>query len=143
VSCTPDPGRRPGIRRHLPGPRRPAGGAGLRAVTTANPGAAYVDSDHQLLADPPGSVSPGLASDLGVPHVELDELYHGPGWTPADPDMFHARVRLATAEPAWVIDGNYTSIVGHILRDRAGLVIALDLPRGVSWPGSPAARSDA
>ncbi|HZM66443.1 MAG TPA: AAA family ATPase [Nakamurella sp.] len=70
-----------------------------------------------------------LASDLGVPHVELDGLYHGPGWTPADPDMFRARVRLATTENAWVIDGNYTSIVGQILRDRAGLVIALDLPR--------------
>ena len=75
------------------------------------------------------TLAAGLASDLGVPHVELDGLYHGPGWTPADPDMFRARVRLATAEPAWVIDGNYTSIVGQILRDRAGLVIALDLPR--------------
>ena len=69
-----------------------------------------------------------LASDLGVPHVELDGLYHGPGWTPADPEMFRARVRLATAENAWVIDGNYTSIVGQIRRDRAGL-IARDLPR--------------
>jgi hypothetical protein len=87
------------------------------------------------------TLAAGLASDLGVPHVELDGLYHGPGWTPADPDMFRARVCLATAEPAWVIDGNYTSIVGQILRDRARLVIALDLPGGVSWPGSPAGRS--
>jgi adenylate kinase family enzyme len=70
-----------------------------------------------------------LASDLGVPHVELDGLYHGTGWAPADPDTFRAWVRLAAAEPAWVIDGNYTSIVGQILRGRAGLVIALDLPR--------------
>ena len=75
------------------------------------------------------TLAAGLASDLGVPHVELDGLYHGPGWTPADPDMFRTQVRLATAEPAWVIDGNYTSIVGQILPDRAGLVIALDLPR--------------
>src|SRR6478735_585033 len=50
-----------------------------------------------------------LASDLGVPHVELDGLYHGAGWIPADPDVFRAGVRLAAAEPAWVIDGNYTS----------------------------------
>ncbi len=37
----------------------------------------------------------------------------------------------ASPRPSWhgVIDGNYTSIVGQILRDRAGLVIALDLPR--------------
>jgi adenylate kinase family enzyme len=70
-----------------------------------------------------------LASDLGVPHVELDGLYHGAGWTPAEPDIFRGRVRLAAAEPAWVIDGNYTSIVGQVLRNRAGLVIALDLSR--------------
>jgi len=38
--------------------------------------------------------------------------------------MFRTRVHLAAGEPAWVIDGNYTSIVGPILRDRAGLVIA-------------------
>ena len=75
------------------------------------------------------TLAAALASDLGVPHVELDGLYHGLGWTPADPDTFRTQVRLATAEPAWVIDGNYTSIVGQILRDRAGLVIALDLPR--------------
>ena len=36
---------------------------------------------------------------------------------------------FGTAEPAWMIDGNYTSVVGQILRDRAGLVITLDLPR--------------
>jgi len=75
-----------------------------------------------------------LASDLCVPHVELDRLYHGPGWTPAHPDRFRALVRLATAEPAWVIDGNYTSIVRQILRDRAGVVIALDLPRCAGSP---------
>lgn len=75
------------------------------------------------------TLAAGLASDLGVPHVELDGLYHGAGWTPADREMIRALVRLATAEPAWVIDGNYTSIVGQILRDRAGFVIALDLPR--------------
>lgn len=70
-----------------------------------------------------------FAADLGIPHVELDELYHGPYWTPSNPDVFSARVRLAAAEPVWVMDGNYTSIVGQIARDRAALVIALDLPR--------------
>ena len=75
------------------------------------------------------TLAAGLASDLGVPHVELDGLYHGPGWTPPDPSVFRARVRLATSEPGWVTDGNYTSVVGQILRDRAGLVIALDLSR--------------
>lgn len=70
-----------------------------------------------------------LARDLGVQHVELDELYHGPGWTPVDPDEFRAGVRRAAAGPAWVIDGNYSSSVGQIIRERAVVVIALDLPR--------------
>jgi adenylate kinase family enzyme len=48
-----------------------------------------------------------LATIIGAKHVELDALYHGPNWTPAEPDVFRARVTEAIACERWVTDGNY------------------------------------
>ncbi|WP_029135410.1 AAA family ATPase [Nakamurella lactea] len=69
-----------------------------------------------------------LAGRLRVPHVELDGLHHGPNWTPAEPEQFRAAVRRATAGPGWVVDGNYGSLLGTLVAQRADLRIALDLP---------------
>ena len=44
-----------------------------------------------------------LASSLGVPHVELDALLWGPGWTKTSPEQFDARVEEATRAERWVI----------------------------------------
>ena len=68
-----------------------------------------------------------LAGTLGVPHVELDAVYHQPGWTPLDDDEFRARVSAATERGAWVVDGNY-SVVQDIVWDRADTVVWFDLP---------------
>ena len=54
----------------------------------------------------------GLAWRFALPHVELDALYWGPGWTPASPEVFRARTAEALRGEAWVADGNY-----HIARD--------------------------
>ena len=70
-----------------------------------------------------------LSARLGYPHIELDGLYHGPNWTPADPTDFRAAVAALVAGPEWVIDGNYRSKLDATVRQRAELVIALDLPR--------------
>jgi adenylate kinase family enzyme len=48
-----------------------------------------------------------LARRLGVAHIELDSFQWEPQWTPAQPDVFRARVEQATAGDAWVVDGNY------------------------------------
>lgn len=69
-----------------------------------------------------------LAHTLGVPHVELDGIYHQPNWTPLDPEEFAQKVREVAAGPAWVIDGNYSSI-RYIVWARADTVVVLDLPR--------------
>jgi adenylate kinase family enzyme len=68
-----------------------------------------------------------LARTLGVPHVELDAIFHQPGWTPLDDDTFKARVGQAAEAPRWVIDGNY-SVVRDIVWQRADTVVWFDLP---------------
>ena len=73
-----------------------------------------------------------LARRLGAPHVELDALVHGAGWTQATDEELRARLDPLLEEPAWVVDGNYTSKLGTFVSDRAELVVWLDLPLRVS-----------
>jgi adenylate kinase family enzyme len=56
------------------------------------------------------SLATDLASRLGIPHVELDALHWEAGWEPASTPDFRARVSLALASDAWVVDGNYGSV---------------------------------
>jgi adenylate kinase family enzyme len=69
-----------------------------------------------------------LASALGVPYLELDSIYHQPGWVPLGPEEFRRRATAAAAGDGWVIDGNY-SAVRPLVWDRADTVVWLDLPR--------------
>lgn len=70
----------------------------------------------------------GLAARLGVPHVELDAIYHQPGWTHLEDEEFVRRVAAGTAGDGWVVDGNYSRIQ-DIVWSRADTVVVLDLPR--------------
>ncbi|MBX3050689.1 MAG: AAA family ATPase [Caldilineaceae bacterium] len=49
-----------------------------------------------------------IAERLGIPHIELDALHWGPGWTGATAEVMRERVTAATSGPAWVLDGNYS-----------------------------------
>jgi adenylate kinase family enzyme len=69
-----------------------------------------------------------LAGSLGVPFVELDSIYHQPGWVPLPPEEFRRRVAEAAAGDGWVIDGNY-SAARDLVWARADTVVWLDLPR--------------
>ena len=60
--------------------------------------------------------------------VELDGIFHQPGWVPLPVADFEARVTEATAGDGWVVDGNY-SAVRPIVWARADTVVFLDLPR--------------
>ena len=75
------------------------------------------------------TVARALAARLGVPHVELDAIFHQPGWTGLDDEEFARRVTAATAGEGWVVDGNYSRIL-DIVWARADTVVVLDLPRG-------------
>ena len=69
-----------------------------------------------------------LAESQGCAHVELDDLFWGPGWTPKHPDDFAELARCAASGDRWVIDGNY-SIVREIVWPRGTQVVWLNLNR--------------
>jgi adenylate kinase family enzyme len=64
-----------------------------------------------------------LAGALGAPHVELDALHWGPGWT-RRPD-FAEQVLAAARQPRWVVDGNYAA-VRDLLWRRSTAIVWLD-----------------
>lgn len=67
-----------------------------------------------------------IAEVLGVRHVEIDALFHGPAWTRRE--TFAADVEAFTAEPNWVTEWQYAD-VRALLADRADLLVWLDLSR--------------
>lgn len=63
---------------------------------------------------------------LGIEHVEIDALFHGPGWTRRD--GFVADVEAFSSAAEWVTEWQY-SAVRELLATRADLLVWLDLPR--------------
>jgi len=90
------------------------------------------------IVGPPGSgkttLARALSERLQLTHIELDRLFHMPGWQPRPRDDFRALVTEAAAAERWVTDGNYQSKVQDIVWTRADTVVWLDLPRRVVLP---------
>lgn len=61
----------------------------------------------------------------GLPHTEIDALFHGPDWTPRP--SFLDEVRTLAAQDSWVTEWQYTS-ARPLLAARADVLIWLDLP---------------
>jgi adenylate kinase family enzyme len=78
------------------------------------------------------TLAQALSARLGIPRVELDALYHGPGWTETPRDLFRERVSQAVSGPEWVVDGNY-SAVRDLVWARADTVVWLDYPFPVTF----------
>lgn len=77
-----------------------------------------------------------LATLLGVPHVELDAIHHRANWQPIDPTAFVDEVAAIASSDAWVIDGNYRTVVSDgTVWQRADTVVWLDLPSRVVMRG--------
>lgn len=55
-----------------------------------------------------------LAARLGVPAVDLDELHWLPEWRTRPREEFRSLLDEATANPRWVVAGNYTNSAGHL-----------------------------
>jgi adenylate kinase family enzyme len=75
------------------------------------------------------TVSREIGRILGLPVIELDALYHRPGWQPAPVDEFRAQVERALADHSngWVSDGNY-GVVRPLVLSRADTAVWLRLP---------------
>ncbi|MGH3662884.1 MAG: shikimate kinase [Micromonosporaceae bacterium] len=74
------------------------------------------------------TVGRALAGKLRAPFVELDAIFHQPGWTPLPEPEFRHRVSDIVAGESWVIDGNYRA-VRDLIWARADTVVWFDLPR--------------
>jgi hypothetical protein len=71
-----------------------------------------------------------LAERMGIPHTQLDSIFHQPGWTKLDNDEFRSRVRAKADESAWVIDGNNQFGI-DVVWERADTVVWLDRSKWV------------
>ncbi len=77
-----------------------------------------------------------LAARLGLPHIELDSLWHLPGWEHRPPEEFRRLLaeRMEAAADGWVISGNYVTPSEQLHLDAgrpgcADTVVWLDLDR--------------
>ncbi len=68
-----------------------------------------------------------LAALLELPLHEMDRMFWKAGWQAASDDEMFQDVRNVTAEPRWVLDGNYTRTIPEKWK-QVQLVIWLDLP---------------
>lgn len=84
-----------------------------------------------LIIGPCGSGKSTLARELaprmGLPLVHMDQLGWQAGWVETDKTEFRGRVDAAVAQDAWLIEGNYGSVLAPRL-ERADTVIYLDFP---------------
>lgn len=72
-----------------------------------------------------------IARHLGAPYLELDSVFHQRDWQPLAAEEFRARVEAFSTGEAWVIDGNYRTVI-DLVWARADTVVWLDLPRGMA-----------
>jgi adenylate kinase family enzyme len=72
-----------------------------------------------------------ISGCLGIPHVEIDALFHGPNWEQRP--SFVADVDSFSAGPAWVTEWQYDA-VKPLLADRADTLVWLHFRRTtVMW----------
>ena len=93
--------------------------------------------DRVAIVGTPGGGKSTLARDLsdslGLERVELDALYHRPGWEETPVAEFRAKVAAALSTERWVAEGNYRT-VSDMTQGWADTIVWLDLSRPrVTW----------
>lgn len=69
--------------------------------------------------------SKDLSAALGIPYVQLDELFWKPNWVESTEEEFLPKVASAVGDDTWVLDGNFSRTT-DIKWQRADTVIWLD-----------------
>lgn len=69
-----------------------------------------------------------ISAAAGVPHTEIDALFHGPDWTPRT--SFLEDVERLVAAPAWVTEWQYDAARPRLVAG-ADTVVWLDFPRAL------------
>lgn len=77
------------------------------------------------------TLAKNLATKGGLVHIDLDNLYHLPGWQERPLDDFRRLLTEATQAEKWAIAGNYESKSQDITWPKADTLIWLDMP---FWP---------
>jgi adenylate kinase family enzyme len=67
-----------------------------------------------------------IGAQLAIPHIEIDALFHGPGWTKRE--TFAADVDEFSSQPEWITEWQYDS-VRRLLAERSDLLVWLDLSK--------------
>lgn len=70
------------------------------------------------------SVARRIEQRLGLPHTEIDALFHGPNWTMLP--GFVESVEAFSAEERWVTEWQYATQLGDLLTSRADTLVLLD-----------------
>ncbi len=68
-----------------------------------------------------------LAARLGLPHIELDAIHWGPGWSERPLEEFRAQVAEIVRGERWILDGNYRK-ARDLIWSRADTLVWLDYP---------------
>jgi adenylate kinase family enzyme len=78
------------------------------------------------------TVAREVAIRLGLPRLELDAVFHQPGWEPRDDESFREVVGSFVGGDGWVVDGNYVSHgVADLVWPHADTVVWVDPPKRV------------
>ena len=76
------------------------------------------------------TVARSISDQLGLRYLELDAIFHQPGWVPKPDAQFRAEVAEFVRAKHWVVDGNYTTLaVAELVWPAADTIIWLDPPR--------------
>ncbi|MCU1602494.1 MAG: adenylate kinase [Frankiales bacterium] len=93
--------------------------AGPRVLVTGLPGVGKT------------SVAMTLAAHQGLPHIEVDRMYYGPGY--ATREDFVPQLAAAIADECWCLDDFGAPESRDLIWQRADTLVWLDLPWGVAF----------